>query len=218
MIDFANEKFDLMSEGSIFWVNKKILILADLHLEKGSFFHSKGQFISPYDTIETIKKLEKCIEKSNPSKIIFLGDTFHDKYSIKRMENSNIKKLKKIFNNFDCSLIKGNHDENLISDFFIFEDEIIINGITFAHKTEFFEKFEVSGHFHPIAFFYYKGIKVKNKCFVFTKNKIILPSFGTFTGGMNVKDINFKIKNKKEIKIFMIMNEKIINENFENIK
>ena len=218
MIDFANQKFDLMFEGSIYWVNKKILILADLHLEKGSYFHSKGQFISPYDTIESIRKLELCIEKTNPSKIIFLGDTFHDKYSIKRMDSSNIKRLKRIFNNFECFLIKGNHDEDLISDFLSFNDYIMINEIVFTHKKDHSKRFEISGHFHPIAFFNYKGIKIKNKCFIFTKNKIILPSFGTFTGGMNVKEINFEIENKKEINIFMIMKDKIINLDFESIK
>ncbi len=215
MIDFANQKFEMMPEGSIFWIDKKILILADLHLEKGSYFHSEGQFISPYDTIDSIKKLEKCIEKSNPSKIIFLGDTFHDKNSVKRMDSSNIKRFINIFNNFDCCLIKGNHDENLISDYFSFVDNTIINEIAFTHKIEFFKKFEVSGHFHPIACLNYKGIKIKNKCFVFTKNKIILPSFGTFTGGMNIRDINFGNENKKDIKIFMIMNKKIIHVNFK---
>lgn len=217
MINFAGNIFKFLPEGALFWINKKTLIIADLHLEKGSSYFKEGQFISPKDTSENLRKLENCVDKIKPKIIIFLGDTFHDKYSLKRISNKNLEKFKNLFSHFKCYLISGNHDEDIIDSDLDFLVDLKIDGIKFVHKKSNLDKFEISGHFHPIAVVKYKGIKIKNKCFVCTKKKIILPSFGTYTGGLNVKNKNFDLSKMEEKTILMIVNEEIIRFKFSEI-
>ena len=217
MINLRGHHFNCLPEGGLFWVNKETLIISDLHLEKGSSFFKEGQFISPNDTFENLRKLEDCINKSKPKIIIFLGDTFHDKESLKRISDKNLKKFKELFLNLKSYFISGNHDENIIHEDFDFINKIDLDGIRFIHKKTNSKKFEISGHFHPVATIKYKGLKIKNKCFLFSDNKIILPSFGTYTGGINVKDKNFNFLKKNKCEIFIIMNEKIVKFKFSQL-
>ena len=217
MINFDDNFFNFLPEGGLFWINKKILIIADLHLEKGSSYFKEGQFIPPNDTSENLKKLKNCINKIKPKEIIFLGDTFHDKYSLTRISKNNLKKFKNLFSHFQCYLINGNHDQKIIDKDFYFVDDLEINGIKFVHKKTNLNKLEISGHFHPIAVAKYKGIKIKNKCFICSNKKIILPAFGIYTGGLNVKNKNFDLSEMENKSIFMIVNEEIIKFKFSEI-
>jgi len=103
-IIFNKHKFQISNEGILFWFDKQIAIISDLHLEKGSSFGYSGQFLPPYDSEETLKKLSKGIKSHNIKKIILLGDTFHDKNAFYRMPEkafffffSLIKKYEVIF-------------------------------------------------------------------------------------------------------------------------
>ena len=82
---FANQNFSIFPNGELYWQNKKTLIISDLHFEKGSFFSETRQFIPPFDTIETLRKLSKFIDDHPVEKIIFLGDLVHDKFAFQRM-------------------------------------------------------------------------------------------------------------------------------------
>ena len=84
-INFNNHKFQISKEGILFWFDKQIAIIADLHLEKGSSFGPSGQFLPPYDSEETLKKILNTIKDHKIKKIILLGDTFHDKNAFNRM-------------------------------------------------------------------------------------------------------------------------------------
>ena len=84
-INFNNHKFQISKDGILFWFDKQIAIIADLHLEKGSSFGPSGQFLPPYDSEETLKKILNTIKDHNIKKIILLGDTFHDKNAFNRM-------------------------------------------------------------------------------------------------------------------------------------
>ena len=86
-INFANNSFLLLPDGSIYWPTKKTLILGDLHLEKSSFLARLGNFLPPYDSFETLYKLNKTLSNLDVNKVILLGDIFHDKDGIKRINN-----------------------------------------------------------------------------------------------------------------------------------
>ena len=75
---FKGHKFQISPEGILFWLEKKIAIVSDLHLEKGSSYAASGQFIPPYDSLDTLNNLIKSIEKNKVSELILVGDVFHD--------------------------------------------------------------------------------------------------------------------------------------------
>ena len=86
-INFNNHKFQISRDGILYWFDKQIAIISDLHLEKGSSFGPSGQFLPPYDSEETLTKLLNTLSNYNITKVILLGDTFHDKNALSRMSN-----------------------------------------------------------------------------------------------------------------------------------
>ena len=186
-IIFNKHKFQISNEGILFWFDKQIAIISDLHLEKGSSFGPSGQFLPPYDSEETLKKLSKGIKSHNIKKVILLGDTFHDKNSLNRMNINTQKKLKSLTNLYEFILIEGNHDKNIIYE--IPSHKILrLNDIEFIHEAIVDDRHQISGHFHPVATIKSSIKKITAKCLLHTNNHIILPSFGTYTGGLNIND------------------------------
>ena len=92
-IKFASETFEILPSGTIFWPSEEMLIASDLHLEKGSSFNKEGTFLPPYDSFDTITRLEEIIKITSPKKILLLGDTFHDNNGLLRMSEEVKKKI-----------------------------------------------------------------------------------------------------------------------------
>ncbi len=183
--------------GILFIKQMDTIVLADIHLGKGTSLNRNGIQVPPYDIKETLKKLNDIVDEYSPSKIISLGDSFHDKFSIINMEKSDLNELKKITRRVNFVWINGNHDQDLIGKDKIggiFFDSYKENNFNFRHiKTKNKTKeFEFSGHFHPKV-----SIKINNsrffyKCFIVSKDFCILPSFGYYTGGLDIYSKNFK--------------------------
>ena len=104
--------------GALYWPSQFSLLVADLHFEKGSSYHKTGQFLPPYDTHQTLEKLETVIKHFKPRKIFFLGDTFHDMSAWKRMPDVNKCRLLNALENLEAVWIEGNHDQGGVPDRF----------------------------------------------------------------------------------------------------
>ena len=179
--------------GVLFIEQTKTIVLADLHFGKAKSLNISGFQIPPYDIKETLYKLKKVIEIYKPSRIITLGDNFHDKFSILNMNNQEIIELNKITETVDFKWVTGNHDKKLFSKdkiggkfFNSFQD----NDLSFKHiksKNNSKNSFEFSGHFHPKTIIKINNSSYSYKCFVVSRDFCILPSFGHFTGGIDVK-------------------------------
>ena len=192
-VNFANQILILQNDGSIYWPVNKALILTDLHLEKGSFYaHQEISNIPPYDSIDTINKLHSKLKTLSVKKIILLGDIFHDEHGLKRMPLDTKNKLNKICKNYEVIWIIGNHDgfESPKGSKVCFT--YFLDGITFTHISS--KKFsnEISGHYHPKVAFKVRGKKISKACFLISKKKIIMPSYGVYTGGMYAQSNIFK--------------------------
>ena len=210
-IKFAGETFEILPSGAIFWPSEQILIASDLHLEKGSSFNHKGTFLPPYDSLDTISRLEEMIKITSPKKTLLLGDTIHDKNGLLRMSDEIKENFFSLFKKSTLILISGNHDEELAFPNLKLNPYYKLRNITFIHEMSSNESLEISGHFHPMINTKFKGIRIRSSCFVVTKNKIIIPSFGTFTGGLDIKNNGFPDIIKKETSVFIIYNQEIIN-------
>ena len=181
--------FDI--EGALFINQNRYLIISDLHLGKSISMNNNGHVIPTYDLNETIFKLKRIIKKYKPLKVILLGDNFHDKYSILHLNNKFLNQLKEITKVVQFIWIYGNHDEELMRKDKIygkFVKNYIEKKLFFTHiKKKRNSYFEFSGHFHPKTYILVNNSRFYYKCFVLGKDFCILPSFGPYTGGLDVK-------------------------------
>jgi DNA ligase-associated metallophosphoesterase len=192
VINFNNHEFKINNDGILFWLEKKIAIISDLHLEKGSSFASSGQFIPPFDSEETLNKLINFLQIHEVQTIILLGDTFHDRGALNRMSS----KVKSIFDslveNYEIIFVLGNHENKMKSPYIKFYERYIVDDIHFLHEAVLEKKYQISGHFHPVASLKINSKKITEKCLIHSENLIIMPAFGEFTGGLNINNPVFK--------------------------
>ena len=208
-INFNNHKFQISKEGILFWFDKQIAIISDLHLEKGSSFGSSGQFLPPYDSEETLKKILNTIKNHNIKKIILLGDTFHDKNAFNRMSEKAVFLFKSLIKKYEVIFILGNHESKFEIDHINFLNEYVIDDIHFIHQALQTSIFQISGHFHPVATVKSSIKKITAKCLLHTNNHIILPSFGQYTGGLNINNPALKPFVNNKSKIYMLTKKSI---------
>lgn len=208
-IDFSGHKFILNGLGSLYWLEQKVLIIADLHLEKGSYFAKKGNPLPIHDTFDTLKKIEALIQYYSPSKIITLGDNIHDGEAFVRMREADFALLKHLASMVDQWIwIIGNHDHQLapnIGSNVKQLESITLENILVTHDDVETDFPIIMGHFHPVV----KIDKIRGKCFVQSPNQIIMPAFGSYTGGLNVDSDAFKKQFPRLQKIFLLHHEKV---------
>ena len=208
-INFNNHEFQISKEGILFWFDKQIAIIADLHLEKGSSFGPSGQFLPPYDSEETLNKIFKTIKNHKIKTIILLGDTFHDKNAFERMSEKVVFLFKSLIEKYEVIFILGNHESKFEIGQINFLNEYVIDDIHFIHEALQTSVFQISGHFHPVASVKSSIKKITAKCLLHTNNHIILPSFGQYTGGLNINNPVFKPFVNNESKIYMLTKKSI---------
>lgn len=175
--------------GALVWPDRSLLAVADLHLEKGSAFARRGRMLPPYDTRATLDALEEALRRVRPARVLCLGDSFHDRGAAERLDPEERARLRRLTDSLDWLWVTGNHDpqppEGLGGRS---AAEADIGGLVFRHEAVPGATGELSGHFHPAAVVQVPGRRVRGRCFATDGAKLILPSFGAFTGGLNVLD------------------------------
>ncbi len=176
--------------GALAWPDENLLVIADLHLEKGSSFARKGSVIPPYDSRATIERLIDALERWSPDRVISLGDSFHDQDGSNRLSTNDRRQIRDFTSRYDWTWISGNHDPSPPSDLGgRSAPEVTIQGVVFRHyPSEHAEQAEIAGHLHPKARVKARGRRVSRPCFVSDKRRVLLPAFGAYTGGLNVLD------------------------------
>ncbi len=177
----------LDTSGAAFWPAQATLIFADLHLEKGSSYARGRQFLPPYDTAATLARMAAAVARFRPARIIALGDSFHDRDAAERLAPEARDFLATLP---DFIWIAGNHDPHppawlggSITDIWR------TGGLTFRHEPLAVpEPGEIAGHLHPVASVAKWGRSVRRRCFAADGARMILPSFGAYTGGLDVGD------------------------------
>jgi uncharacterized protein len=177
-------------DGALYWVEERLLLVADLHLEKGSAFAKRGVLLPPYDTASTLSRLARLVEHYAPRVVVALGDSFHDDHGPLRMSDLDRIKLKGLQRGRDWVWIAGNHDPDLPRDVGgRFADVLAIGGLTFRHEpSEQAQNGEIAGHLHPVARVAQRGRAVSRRCFATDGQRLVMPAFGAYAGGLNVRD------------------------------
>jgi DNA ligase-associated metallophosphoesterase len=184
---FADHDLAALPGGALFWPARRALIVADLHFEKASWFASGGQLLPPYDSIATLTDLTALVTICRPREIWCLGDSFHDSAGCERLPARAQAMLRALTGSLDWIWITGNHDAGLIDHCGgRILDEAEVDGLIFRHEASPFElRPELSGHFHPKLRVSVRGRRVARRCFVASATKLILPAFGSLTGGLD---------------------------------
>jgi len=186
-LSFAGETFFATADGALFWRAQQALLVADLHLEKASWFARFGQFLPPYDSHATLMTLARAVEETRATRLYCLGDSFHDRFGCDRLPADARSLLTELTSKLDWTWIVGNHDPGFADHCGgRIEDEVEIAGIVLRHEAVRDDtRPELSGHFHPKLRLQLKGRRVSRRCFVVSRSKMILPAFGSLTGGLD---------------------------------
>ena len=177
--------------GALIWEEQRLLVVSDLHLEKGSSFASRGVLLPPYDTVATLSRLGAVIARHDPRMVIALGDSFHDREAHERLTRSNRDTLAALQARRDWIWISGNHDPALPSDLGgMVATEVAIGPIHFRHEpTGAFG--EIAGHLHPKARIATRGRAMERRCFATDEERAVMPAFGAYAGGLSIRDAAF---------------------------
>ncbi len=192
-LDMAGGEALCRPAGALWLAAWRALIVADLHLEKGSAYAARGQMLPPYDTRDTLGRLEAEVAAVAPRILIFLGDTFHDRKAEARLAAADLDRLRAMAAGRTLVWVLGNHDADGPR---ILPGEIVarltLGTFTLVHEpTDQPRSAEIAGHLHPCARVRTKSASVRRRCFVTDGERLILPAFGAFAGGLNIRDPAF---------------------------
>jgi len=189
MVRFSFSGHELMAlpQGALFWPARRALLVADLHLEKASWFARLGQMLPPYDSIATLSDLSAIAASAGAGEIWCLGDSFHDSAGCDRLPAAARTLLTDLTARTRWTWIVGNHDPGITDQCGgAILEEAEVDGLILRHEAEPAEtRPELSGHFHPKLRITHRGRQVSRRCFVATETKLILPAFGSLTGGLD---------------------------------
>jgi len=192
---FSGQEMRLVQGRAVFWPAEDTLLVADLHLEKASFFAAHGQMLPPYDSRETLGRLALAVRETGARRVVALGDNFHDAGGGDRLEPHAAGMLAALTSALDWVWIDGNHDHGITPEAGSeVMDEVEIGGILLRHAAQpGLAGSEISGHYHPKLTLRTRGRRIARACAVIGTGKggderMILPAFGALTGGMDASD------------------------------
>jgi len=182
--------------GALWYPAASTLIVADLHLEKGSSFAQRGIPLPPYDTRATLACLAECLARLKPRRVVCLGDSFHDAEASGRIDEADAAVLASLIDGRDWLWVSGNHDPlppRGVGGRAV-EGDLALGPLVLRHQAAPVPEIgaagarEISGHFHPKASLRVHGRRVTGRCFVEDGTRLMLPAFGAYTGGLDVCD------------------------------
>jgi len=187
-ISVNGETLLLDKSGAAFWPAQSTLVFADLHFEKGSAYAKRGALLPPYDTRATLKRMAEVIARRTPKRIIALGDSFHDDAAAGRLDKEERTALGALAAGAEWIWVEGNHDPKpppwlggRVAA------EIALGGLLFRHVPSG-QQGEVAGHLHPATLVRGNGMGVRRRCFVSDGSCLLLPAFGAYAGGLDVRE------------------------------
>lgn len=192
-IELAGNAFLADRSGALYWPAQRMLVVADLHLEKGSSAARRGYLLPPYDTASTLAGLGAVVAQYEPRVVVALGDSFHDGDGPGRLGAADRETLRDLQRGRDWLWMSGNHDPDPAAGIGgSFVQALSVEGIVLRHEpSERPGCSEIAGHLHPVARVATRARRVSRKCFVSDGRRMVMPAFGAFTGGLNIRDRAF---------------------------
>lgn len=184
----------VLPEGALWWAAERMLVVADLHFEKGSSYAARGIALPPYDTRATLARLGALVARFAPARLVALGDSFHDREAETRMDGTDAAALAALTGATDWIWITGNHDPVPPRRFGgTVMHELRAGPLTFRHEPQAAPASgEIAGHLHPCAAVRVRGRRLRRRCVASDGTRAIMPAFGAYAGGLNVLDAAYE--------------------------
>ncbi|MES1199194.1 MAG: ligase-associated DNA damage response endonuclease PdeM [Pseudomonadota bacterium] len=192
-MQIAGTLVEARAEGALWIASAKTLVVSDVHFEKGSAYARRGQMLPPYDTGAALKVINALVEELKPARIVSLGDSFHDVDGPHRMHDNDRAALLDTISRVEWVWILGNHDPEIPETLGGKRmSELCVEGLVLRHEPhEGDAPGEIAGHLHPCAKVAGRGRSVRRRCFASDGARLVMPAFGAYTGGLNIRDEAF---------------------------
>jgi DNA ligase-associated metallophosphoesterase len=179
--------------GALYWPEQALLVVADLHLEKGSSFAARGVLLPPYDTAAALARLAMLIARYAPRVVVALGDSFHDDGGPARVSAEDRTAIAALQRGRDWIWIAGNHDPEPVRGLGgTSVESLAVAALTFRHAPAIEAVAgEIAGHLHPVARVNGRGRTVSRRCYVTDGRRLVMPAFGAYAGGLNIRNPAF---------------------------
>ncbi len=192
------ETLHALPSGALHWPAQALLAVSDLHFGKsGRLARRGGTLLPPYDTRATLARLDADIAATAPATVLCLGDSFDDLAAEGELDEADMLWLARLMAGRRWIWVMGNHDPGPLSLGGTHLAQAQIGGLTFRHIAEPAERLEVSGHYHPKA----RLAGQARPCFLADADRIILPAYGAYTGGLWATDPAFHFLRREALAV-----------------
>ena len=186
---FAGERLVARPSGALWWPAAGLLVVSDLHLGKAERTARRGgPLLPPYEVIDTLTRLEADVAATDPARVVSLGDSVDDMGAAEALDAAARDWLARLMAGRDWTWITGNHDPAPLGLGGHAAEGVACGPITFRHIATDGGRHEVSGHYHPKASLSVRGRAVSRPCFLRDETRLIMPAYGTYTGGLRSRD------------------------------
>ena len=191
MLDYeftlGGSTFHAAPTGALWWPAQRILVVSDLHLGKTErLMRIGGPSLPPYEIRDTLMRLEHDVDRFDPDHIIRLGDSFYDITSVQSLTPDDLSFLTRLQSGRQWTWITGNHDVGQFGLDGQNHESLSRENIDFRHIADTTQtNCEISGHYHPKASITVKRQRLTRSCFLLDERRLILPAYGTYTGGLD---------------------------------
>lgn len=185
----AGAALTALGSGALFWPDQALLCISDLHLGKSErIARLGGAQLPPYETLDTLTRLSADLDSTNASTVICLGDSFDDLAAANALPEDARLWITRLQAGRRWLWVEGNHDPGPIDLGGSHVAEMTLGPLTFRHIAQGKTTGEVSGHYHPKATLHTRGRAVTRPAFLCDRDRLILPAYGTYTGGLRSSD------------------------------
>ena len=209
-IHLGGERLMLDPAGALFWPATGLLAVSDLHLEKGSSYARRGQLLPPWDTHATLDRLTLLLRRYTPRIVVALGDSFHDDEGAGRLPSAELARLNAMTRAHRFIWVLGNHDPTPpagVGGEWV--EAFTTTTLVFRHQAITASQGEICGHHHPKAAVPARGGSVSRPCFVADAHRLMMPAFGAYTGGLDVRDPAIARLFPRGGRVFLLGNDRL---------
>lgn len=179
-----------LGSGALWWPDQDLLCVSDLHMGKSARAARRGgPVLPPYDTRETLSRFAVDLERTGSKTVVCLGDSFDDPEASESLSEKDRLEVVSLQAGREWIWIEGNHDPGPVSLGGAHLAEWRRNGLLFRHIADGVTQGEISGHYHPKVQLRARGRSISRPAFLFDCNRLIMPAYGTYTGGLRSSDV-----------------------------
>ncbi|MGB9110260.1 MAG: ligase-associated DNA damage response endonuclease PdeM, partial [Telluria sp.] len=187
--ELGGEPLVLLPQKAAFWPRERMLIIADIHFGKAAAFRSFGIPVPKGTTSENLHALDDLVDLTGATHILFLGDFLHARAAHAASTQAAMLAWRQRRSELTLTLVRGNHDKHAGDPaaqlgIALVDEPWTVGPYAFCHHPDIdTPAYVLAGHVHPVYVLATRSDALRLPCFIAGPRRMILPSFGAFTGG-----------------------------------